>query len=555
MKESKDVDELKALYEESFKGFAPGEIVKGKVVKRLGSQVLVDLGLKAEGILSLDEFRNPDEAEEGKEVVVFLETLEGREGLPVISKRKADFQLAWETVNAKAESGEGVKARVAKRVKGGLQVEILGLDAFLPGSQVDIRPPQNLDDYINQEIEVKIIKVNWPKKNIVVSRRMLLEEELMRLRLEILSRLSPGDVIPGVVKNLTDFGAFIDIGGVDALMHITDIAWTKLVHPSEVLSPGQELKVKVLTVDPESGRLTVGLKQLVAHPWEGVESRYPIGSRVRGRVTSLTDYGAFVELEKGIEGLIHISEMSWIHVIRHPSQVVKPDDEVEVVVLNIDKENRRISLGLKQTEPDPWSLIEEHYKVGERIKGKVKSLKDFGAFVELEAGIEGLIHNSDLSWTQRVRHPRAILKKEQEVEAVILAIDKENRRISLGLKQTQEDPLYLFSRSHKPGEAIKGKVIDLPGTGVVAQVDYGLEGYIPLHQLQHRDLKRAKDKYQMGEELNLLIQRIDLANRRIHMSERAYYEKEKPPAPRKRRPSPSKVEAKREKFPIEEHLK
>lgn len=540
-------EELKGLYEESFKTFAPGEIVKGTIVKRVGSQVLVDLGLKAEGILPLDEFQDPSEAVEGKEVMVFLEALEGRQGVPVVSKRKADFQLAWEAINAKAESGEGVKTRVRKRVKGGLQVELFGLDAFLPGSQVDIRPPQNLDEYLNQEIEVKIIKVNWPKRNIVVSRRMLLEEQMATLRRELLSRLKPGDLITGVVKNLTDFGAFIDVGGVDALMHITDIAWTKIVHPSEVVSPNQELQVKVLSVDPESGRLTVGLKQLTPHPWEGIEERYPIGARVRGRVTSLTDYGAFVELEKGVEGLVHISEMSWSRSIRHPSQVLKPDEEVEVVVLNIDRKNRRIALGLKQTEPDPWSLIHERYRVGERIRGRVKSLKEFGAFVELDLGIEGLIHNSDLSWTQRVKHPREVLKKGQEVEAIILAIDRENRRIALGLKQTQDDPLYLFSKEHKPGGAIKGRVIDLPGTGVVVQVDYGLEGYIPLHQLERRGVKKAKEKYEMGEELNLIIQRIDLANRRIHLSERGYYEKE--------RPQKLQLPPKREKFPIEEHLK
>ncbi|MEO0053192.1 MAG: 30S ribosomal protein S1, partial [candidate division WOR-3 bacterium] len=411
-----DTGEPNSLYDTSFPSYREGEIVTGTIIKRVQNAVLVDIGLKAEGILPLEEFRNPDEAVEGRKIQVYIDALENKDGFPVLSKKKADFQLAWEIIKQKSESGEPVKAVVLRRVKGGLAVDVFGLDAFLPGSQVDLRPVPNLDALVNQELEVKILSVNWHKKNIVVSRRALLEERQEALRRELLQRIQVGDIIEGTVKTVTEFGAFIDIGGVDALLHISDLAWVKVVHPSEVVQPGEKLKVKVLSADTNTGRITVGLKQLTPHPWEKVEEKYPIGSRVRGRITTLAEYGAFVELEKGIEGLIHISEMSWTKSIHHPAQLLSVDQEVEAVVLNIDKENRRISLGLKQTQPDPWSLIDERYKVGQRVTGKVKSLKDFGAFVELEEGIEGLIHNQDISWTKRIKHPREELRKGQVVE-------------------------------------------------------------------------------------------------------------------------------------------
>jgi small subunit ribosomal protein S1 len=537
------------IYNETFQTFTPGDIIKGRIIKKLGSSVLIDLGLKSEGILPIEEFINMDAAEEGKDVWVLLESLEDREGLPVISKRKADFQLAWETIREKSDKGDPVKAFGQKKVKGGLQVTVLGLDAFLPGSQVDIRPVANLDEYINREFDVKIIKVNWSKKNIVVSRRLLLEEHQAKLRLEILGKLNVGDLVDGTVKNLTDFGAFIDIGGIDALLHITDISWNKIVHPSEIVKVGDALKLKVLSLDRESGRVTVGLKQLMPHPWEVVEEKYPIGSKVKGRVTSIAEYGAFVELEKGIEGLIHVSEMSWTKTVRHPGQLLKVDQVVEAVVLNIDKENRRISLGLKQTEPDPWSLIDEKYAVGDRISGRVKSLKDFGAFVEIEEGIEGLVHTSDLSWTKRVRHPRELLKKNQKIEAVILAIDKENRRIALGSKQTKEDPFYRLHKEYKEGVTVKGKIIDLPASGVIVEITgYGIEGFVPLHQLARQGLKKAKDKYNLGEELDLIIKRIDPNARRVSLSEKAAARSDESA-------EKDDVEPTKETFPLEEHLK
>ncbi|MEO0085803.1 MAG: 30S ribosomal protein S1, partial [candidate division WOR-3 bacterium] len=508
------------LYERSFPTYREGEIVTGTIIKKLPTAVLVDIGLKAEGVLPLDEFRNPDDVREGQEVKVYLDSREDREGFPLISKKKADFQLAWETIKQKSESAEGVPAVVLRRVKGGLAVEVLGLDAFLPGSQVDLRPVQNLDDMIGRQIEVKILSVNWYKKNIVVSRRALLEERQEQIRRELFTRIGVGDVIDGTVKTITDFGAFVDIGGVDALLHISDLAWNKVVHPSEVVSVGDQLKVKVLSADPSTGRITVGLKQLLPHPWERVEEKYPIGSRVRGRVTTLAEYGAFVELEKGIEGLVHISEMSWTKSVHHPSQLLQVDDEVETVVLNIDKENRRISLGLKQTQPDPWSLIDERYHVGQRVEGRVKALKDFGAFVEIEEGIEGLIHTADISWTKRIRHPREELKKGQKVETIILDIDKENRRITLGLKQTQEDPFYRLSRELHEGDVVRARIVDLPKPGVVVALEHGIEGFVPLSHLA-RGGKKARDNYQIGEELELKVIKVDVEHRRIALSERA----------------------------------
>jgi small subunit ribosomal protein S1 len=516
------------LYAESFPRLRIGDIVTGRVVKRLTNAVLVDIGLKAEGVLSVEEFRNRDEAAEGREVKVYLESFEDRDGFPVISKKKADFQLAWETIKQKSESAEGVPATVIKRVKGGLAVEILGLDAFLPGSQVDLRPVPNLDDLIGKQLEVKILSVNWYKKNIVVSRRLLLEERQEEIRRELFSRLNVGDVIDGTVKTITDFGAFVDIGGVDALLHISDLAWNKVVHPTEVVNVGDQLKIKVLSADPNTGRITVGLKQLTPHPWERVEEKYPVGSKVKGRVTTLAEYGAFVELEKGIEGLIHISEMSWTKSIHHPSQILAMDQEIETVVLNIDKENRRISLGLKQTLPDPWSLVEEKYHVGQRVEGKVRALKEFGAFVEIEEGIEGLIHNADISWTKRIKHPREELKKGQKVETIILGIDKENRRITLGLKQTLEDPFYSISKELKEGDVVKARIVDLPKPGVVVSLNYDIEGFVPLSQLA-RGGKKAKEKYQIGEELELRVIRVDPEHRRIALSERALHPEAEPP--------------------------
>jgi len=518
-------EELEKLISESLSSLHAGEIVKGKIVRVEGNSVLIDLGWKSEGVLSITEFNEPEAIKVDDEVMVFVESLENREGLPVISKKKADFQMAWDTIKRKLEAEESCPALVRKKVKGGLQVEVFGLDAFLPGSQVDIRSVTDFDAYIGKEIEVKIIKVNWNKRNIVVSRRMLLEEELARLHKEALDRLNVDELVEGMVKNIVDFGAFIDLGGLDALLHISDISWNKIVHPAEVLKVGEKIKVKVLTKNEETGRVTVGLKQLTPHPWDNVDKRYSIGSRVKGVVTSFTDYGAFVELEKGIEGLIHISEMSWTRTLSHPAQILQMGQDVEAIVLSMDKDNRRISLGLKQTTPDPWSMIDERYHVGQRLEGTVTSLKNFGAFVEIQEGIEGLVRNVDLSWTKRIRHPREILKKGERVETIILDVDKESRRITLGIKQTQEDPFYSWSKEHEEGQHVLGKIIDMPSSGVVVALTEEIEGFVPQQQLRKRKIKKIKDHYRLGEELQLIIRRIDPKGHRVILSERDYYRK------------------------------
>ncbi len=556
-----DKEELKDFYAQSFPTLKEGEIIKGKIIRRLGNVILVDMGLKSEGILPLDEFNTPEDAADGKEIWVYLEALEDKEGFPVISKKKADFQLAWDTIRQKAESAEGVPATIRKKVKGGLAVEVFGLDAFLPGSQVDIRPVNNLDVFIGKTFDVKILSVNWFKKNIVVSRRILLEEQAKKLRAEAFSRINIGDVLEGTVKTITDFGAFIDLGGIDALLHISDMAWNKVVHPKEFVNVGEKINVKILTADPETGRVTVGLKQLTPHPWDGIEERYPIGSRVKGRVTTLAEYGAFIELEKGVEGLIHVSEMSWTKMIHHPSQILKIGEMIETVVLSIDKENRRISLGLKQTTPDPWSLIDEKYNVGQKVTGRIKSLRDFGAFVEIEEGIEGLIHNTDMSWTKKIKHPREVVKKDQRVEMIILEIDKENRKIGLGLKQTKEDPYYRFTKEFKEGDAVKAKIIDLPKPGIVVSLPHSIEGFVPLSQLA-RGARKTKDRYQIGEEIELVIVNIDLERRNISLSEKMLYpstEEETPAESKtKKRGRRKEKEFKQEdidRFTLEDHLK
>ncbi len=518
-------EDLERLIEESLSRFTTGEIVKGSIARVQGNTVFVDLGWKSEGVLSITEFNEPDKLKEGQEVMVFVESLENRDGLPVISKKKADFQMAWDTIKRKLEAEESCPAIVRKKVKGGLQVEVFGLDAFLPGSQVDIRSVTDFDRYIGEEMEVKIIKVNWNKRNIVVSRRMLLEEEQARMHRERMDKLNVDEVVEGVVKNIVDFGAFIDLGGLDALLHISDISWKKIVHPAEVLKVGEKIEVKVLTKNDETGRVTVGLKQLTPHPWENIDQRYAIGTKVTGKVTSFTDYGAFVELEKGIEGLIHVSEMSWTRAVSHPAQILQIGQDVEAIVLSLDKDNRRISLGLKQTTPDPWSIIDERYHIGQRVDGVVSSLKNFGAFVEIEEGIEGLVRNVDLSWTKRVKHPREILKKGDKIETIILDIDKESRRITLGLKQTQEDPFYHWSKEYKEGAQITGKIIDMPASGVVVALTEEIEGFIPQQQLRKRKIKKIKDHYELGEELQLIIRRIDSKARRVILSEREFYQK------------------------------
>jgi len=524
---------LQKIYDQAFPELNPGDIVKGKIVRSLANGVIVDLGLKSEAFLPLDEFESADEVVEGKEIDVLLESIENKEGVPVISKRKAEFQIAWNVFEEKSRTTETLPAKVTKKVKGGLIVQILSQEAFLPGSQIDIKPVFNFDSLIGQIFEVRIISLNPSKHNIIVSRRILLEEKINQARQRVFSTVKIGDVIDGTVTSLADFGAFIDIDGVDALLHISDLSWDKVVHPKEVVNIGEKIQVKILNLDPETFRITVGRKQLEKHPWEEIENKYQIGSKISGQVTALAEYGAFVELEKNVEGLIHISEMSWNRSIHHPSQILKVGDLVEAVVLNIDRDNRRISLGLKQTLPDPWSVIEETHQIGQKVEGRITSLKNFGAFVELEPGIEGLIRNQDLSWTKRVRHPREIVKKNQKVDAMILDIDKENRQLALGLKQTQEDPFYTLSTEYKIGDTIRGRIVEIARMGIVVNLPHSIEGFVPKSQLFYKfDRKEdeaapapdaSPSKYQIGEEIELKITFVDYDQRKVGLSEKALY--------------------------------
>src|SRR6185369_925835 len=419
-------------YEESMRSIGEGEIVRGTVLSIDDKDVLVDVGFKSEGVIPLVEFSDPGSIKVGDVLDVFLEKMENQDGLVVLSKQRADFVRVWDRVKEAHDSGQVVEGRLMRKIKGGVVVDLYGVEAFLPGSQIALRQVQNVDSLISQSMEFKIIKLNKRRRNIVVSRRAVLEEHRAKQKSEIIQELAKDQIREGVVKNITDFGAFVDLGGIDGLLHITDMSWGRVSHPSELVSIGDKVRVKVLSFDPEKERISLGMKQLTPYPWEDVDKRYTVTQRVKGKVVSITDYGAFVELEKGIEGLIHISEMSWTRHVRHPSKVVAIGDQIEAVILKIDKENEKISLGLKQTEPDPWLTLDERFPIGTRLTGKVRNLTNFGAFVEIEEGIDGLVHISDMSWTRRVVHPSEVLKKGDKVEVVVLSIDKDARRISLG---------------------------------------------------------------------------------------------------------------------------
>lgn len=531
-------ENLKKIYDEAFPDLNAGEIVKGRIVRSIANGAIIDLGLKSEAFLPLDEFASADEVVEGKEIMVLLESLENREGVPIISKKKADFQMAWNVFEEKVNSTETMPVKVIKKVKGGLIVDIMSQEAFLPGSQIDTKPVFNFDALIGKIFDVKILSLNPQKRNIVVSRRVILEERINEARQRVFSSVKVGDVIEGTVSSIADFGAFIDIDGIDALLHISDLSWEKVVHPKEVVNIGDKLQVKILAIDPETFRITVGRKQLEKHPWEDVEKKYTIGSKVTGKVTSLAEYGAFIELENNVDGLIHISEMSWTRSIHHPSQILKIGDMVEAIVLNIDRDNRRISLGLKQAIPDPWSVIEERFQIGQKVEGNITALKNFGAFLEIEPGIEGLIRNQDLSWTKRVYHPREIVKKNQKLEAIILEIDKENRQLALGLKQTKEDPFYRLSTEYKVGDLITGRIVELARLGIIVSLPHNIEGYVPRSQLANKFPKKEEEtevgpvKYQVGENIELKIIYIDFEMRKIGLSEKALFAVEVKESPR-----------------------
>jgi small subunit ribosomal protein S1 len=515
-------EELSQLYDESLKHIQEGEIVRGRIVYIGRDSVLVDVGYKSEGTIDLEEF--PERGRDlrvGEEIDVLLEQKEDSEGQVILSKEKANRIKIWDDISKKHDNNEVVEGVVVARIKGGLTVDI-GLKAFLPGSQIDLRPVRNLDKLIGEKLQMRIIKLNKRRGNIVLSRRVLLEEERQHAKEKTLASLAEGQVVSGVVKNITEYGAFIDLGGIDGLLHITDMSWGRVSHPSQLFAIGDHVEVMVLKFDQEHERVSLGLKQLTPDPWANVAEKYPETSRVSGKVVSITDYGAFVELEEGIEGLVHVSQMSWARRTRHPSKIVNIGDTIEAVVLSVDKERKRISLGMKQIEPNPWSTVDERYPVGSEVEGKVRNLTDFGAFVALEEGIDGLIHISDLSWTQRIKHPSEVLKKGQTVHAVVLNVDKDNERLSLGLKQLEPDPWTLVPGKYHVGQDVHVKIVKVTNFGAFAELEDGVEGLIHLSELSHDKVEDPEEVVNVGQELDAKIIKIDAETHKIGLSIRAF---------------------------------
>jgi len=516
--------EMREIYEESLRDILEGDIVKGTILEVRDDVAMVDIGYKSEGLISLREFRGPSgemTAKVGDVVDVYLEQREDSDGLIVLSREKAEKIKIWEELSEVYEKGGPISGTILGRTKGGLIVDI-GVRAFLPGSQVDLRPVRDLDKLIGKAFPMKIIKLNQKRGNIVLSRRELLEEERKNLKEETLATLGEGKHIKGKIKNITEYGAFVDLGGLDGLLHITDMSWGRIGHPSELFQVGDEIDVVVLKFDRTNERVSLGYKQRLPDPWEAVEQRYPVGTKFKGKVVSMTDYGAFIELEQGVEGLVHISEMSWTQRVKHPSKVVAIGDMVEVVVLDVDRANKRISLGMRQAEPNPWNFIEERYPVGTRVEGRVRNLADFGAFVELEEGIDGLIHISDMSWTKRIRHPSEILKKGEKVDALVLHVDKANHRISLGLKQVQQDPWQsAVPEKYRVGMDVQGKVIRTTDFGAFVELEDGVEGLLHVSELSHERVNKPEDIVQVGQELILKVIKLDPEERKIGLSLRA----------------------------------
>jgi small subunit ribosomal protein S1 len=504
------------LFESSLKELHSGNVVKGTIVQVNPDSVIVDVGGKSEGVIPVNEFTDEQgqiEVKVGDVFDVLIESTENENGLISLSKEKADRQKVWNAL----EEGAVVEGRIVSRIKGGLSVDI-GVNAFLPGSQVDLRPVRNLDKMLGETYKFKIIKLNKRRGNIVLSRRVLLEEKRESQRSETLETLSEGQVVEGVVKNLTDYGAFIDLGGIDGLLHITDMSWGRVSHPSDILAVGDKIKVKVLKFDREKERVSLGLKQIAPDPWLEVEQKYPIESLVKGKVVSLTDYGAFVELEQGVEGLIHVSEMSWTKRIKHPNKILNIGDEVESMVLALDIPNRRISLGLKQAEPNPWEAIGEKFPIGTIIEGQVKNITDFGIFVGVDEGIDGLVHISDLSWTKRIKHPSELYKKGDIVKAVVLNIDRENERFSLGIKQLNPDPWQSIPERFAPGTIIRGKVTSVTDFGIFLEVEEGIEGLIHVSEISKEKVDSPKDFAKVGDDLEAVVLHVDTVERKIALS-------------------------------------
>jgi small subunit ribosomal protein S1 len=508
------------LYEESFKRFAEGELVTGRVISIDKDHVLVDIGYKSEGQVRIQEFLDQNgnvTAEVGDTIEVMVEWWDDEDERVLLSKDKAANIKVWEAVKKSYDEEGTVKGRITNRVKGGFSVDI-GVPGFLPGSQADLRPIRNLDDMVGKEFDFKILKYNRKRSNIVLSRRAILEKEMQEKRSATLATIHEGKVVEGTVKNITEYGVFVDLGGVDGLLHITDISWGRVKHPSELFSIGDPITVKILNLDLENERVSLGMKQLNEDPWTTASEKYAVGSRVTGRVVSLTDYGAFIELEEGIEGLIHVSEMSWTRKIRHPSKVVSVGDEVEAVVLDIKPESRRISMGMKQVVPNPWDVISEKYPIGTTIEGKIKNITDFGLFIGIDEGIDGLVHISDISWTRRIKHPSELYKKGDVVQAIVLDIEKENERFSLGIKQLQDDPWASVAQRYEVGKEITGTVTNLTDFGIFVELEEGIEGLVHVSEISKEKIKTPTEKFKIGDVISARVMNINSDERRIGLS-------------------------------------
>jgi len=530
--------ELAGMYENTLSEIEEKEIVTGIVVSVDDKYVIVDIGFKSEGIVPVNEFSNKvlENLKPGDEVEVFLDRVEDREGQLILSRRKADILQAWENLEEAFDTGEVIEGTIQRRIKGGMVVDVFGIDAFLPGSQIDVRPVRDFDAYVGKTMEFQVVKLNMQAENVVVSHRALIESDLEEQREEILETIEAGQVLEGIVKNITDFGVFIDLGGVDGLLHITDLSWGRVDHPDEIVKLDQRLNVAVIDFDEKSKRVSLGLKQLQPHPWTEINTKYPDNLRVQGRVVSIADYGAFIELEKGVEGLIHISEMSWTQHIKHPSQLVQKDDIIECVVLNINEDEKKISLGVKQLEKDPWEDLLERYPVGSKHKGEVRNLTNFGVFVELEPGIDGLVHVSDLSWTENVDHPNEAVDKGEELEVVILAVDFENRRITLGHKQVEDNPWEKYAEEYGLGTKVEGEITKVTDKGVFIELPLGADAFLPGDKLEE-PVEDVNEAFSEGDKVGGFVVEFDESSKTIEISQ---IESDTKKAPKKKKKAKKK---------------
>ena len=511
---------MEEVFAKSQTSFSADEIVEGTVIEVRTKEVVVDIGYKSEGTVPLNEFGEDNKPDIGSRIEVLIEVLENREGQVELSHERAEFKKNWDKINSICEEGKVIEGRVKEVVRGGLMVNI-GVEAFLPSSQIDVVPPRDLNALIGQKLEFKIVKLNSERQNIVLSRRELIEEERAGKRAEILENMTPGVVIKGKVKNITDFGAFIDLDGLDGLLHITDMSWGRINHPSEMVTVGEEVDVVVLDINKEKERVSLGLKQKTQNPWELIESKYPVNTKIKGRVVNLVSYGAFVELEPGVEGLVHVTELSWTKKHTKPSEVLEKDQEIEAVVLGVNKDEQKISLGIRQLDENPWDASEEKYAVGTRVKGKVRNLTSYGAFVELEEGLDGMIHVSDLSWTRKINHPSELIKKGDEIEAQVLEVDRENQRISIGIKQLTEDPWEAINSIYQVGQLVTGKVTKLASFGAFVGLEHDMDGLVHISQISEERVDKIKNVLDVGQEVEARVIKIDRSDRRIGLSIKA----------------------------------